>query len=105
MSYSVFLVKIVSPIRTRVRKMTICMALETNHIRIPALRQKTLTMSDLEGWVLLWGSNLVFGWEEPSVLPTMTETWFCRSWVGFLSFLRNNLGVFDRLIIPLRRGG
>ena len=29
--------------------MTICMALETNHIRTPALRQKTLTRIDLEG--------------------------------------------------------
>ena len=75
-NYSVFLVKTVSPIRTRVYKMAICVALKTDHICIHALRQKTLTWSDLEGCVLLRGSKLVFGWEKPSVLPTLAETWF-----------------------------
>ena len=84
--------------------MAICMALKTDHIRILALRQKTLTKSDMEGCVLLRGSKLVSGWEKPYVLPTLTETWFCRSWVGFLPFLRDNLSGFDRFIGPLRRG-
>ena len=84
--------------------MAISMALKTDHICRPVLRQKTLTKSDLEGCVLLRGSKLFFGWGKPFVLPTLTETWFWRSWVGFLPFLRDSLSVFDRFINPLRRG-
>ncbi len=53
--------------------MTICMAFETNHISVPALGLETLTMSGLEGRLLLWSIKLV-PWEEPSHLSTLTET-------------------------------
>ena len=53
--------------------MTIGMAFETNHIRISALRLKTLTRSGVEGQMLLWDSKLVPVWEEPFVLPALTK--------------------------------
>ena len=52
--------------------MTICMAFETNHISIPAMRLETLTRGGLEGRLLLWSIKLV-PWEDPSHLSTLTE--------------------------------
>ncbi len=100
-SYSVFLVKTVTSIRTGVCKMAISMTLKADHIRRHALRHKTLTRSDLEGSVLLRDSKLGSRREEPPVLSTLSETWFGRSWVGFRLLLWDNLSVLDRLISPL----
>ncbi len=99
-SYSVFLVKIVTSIRTGVCKMAISITLKANNIRRPALRHKTLPMSDLEGSVLLRDNKLGFGREEPLVLSTLSETWFGRSWVVSRLLLWDSLSVLDRLMSP-----